>query len=70
MGTLDDSTMTAKRLLRGRRMVVGTPRYFAEAGIPKTPAGVSRTIVAFVEHLLGAHGGGTEVDREFTRPSA
>ncbi|WP_144152131.1 LysR family transcriptional regulator [Paraburkholderia sp. BCC1885] len=42
MGTLDDSTMTAKRILRGRRLVVGTPRYFAEAGIPQTPADLSR----------------------------
>jgi DNA-binding transcriptional LysR family regulator len=42
MGTLDDSTMTAKRILRGRRLVVGTPRYFAEAGIPTTPADLSR----------------------------
>jgi DNA-binding transcriptional LysR family regulator len=42
MGTLDDSTMTARRILRGRRLVVGTPRYFAEAGTPKTPAELSR----------------------------
>jgi DNA-binding transcriptional LysR family regulator len=42
MGTLDDSAMTARRILRGRRLVVGTPRYFAEAGIPKTPADLSR----------------------------
>ncbi|WP_176059555.1 LysR family transcriptional regulator [Paraburkholderia sp. BCC1876] len=42
MGTLDDSTMTARRVLRGRRLVVGTPRYFAEAGIPMTPAELSR----------------------------
>ncbi|MEA3114161.1 MAG: hypothetical protein QOG58_3960, partial [Caballeronia sp.] len=42
MGSLDDSTMTARRILRGRRLVVGTPRYFAEAGIPKTPAELSR----------------------------
>jgi DNA-binding transcriptional LysR family regulator len=42
MGTLDDSTMTARRILRGRRLVVGTPCYFAEAGIPKTPAELSR----------------------------
>jgi DNA-binding transcriptional LysR family regulator len=42
MGTLDDSVMTARRILRGRRLVVGTPRYFAEAGIPKTPAELSR----------------------------
>jgi DNA-binding transcriptional LysR family regulator len=42
MGTLDDSIMTARRILRGRRLVVGTPRYFAEAGIPKVPADLSR----------------------------
>lgn len=42
MGTLDDSTMTAKRIVRGRRLVVGTPQYFAEAGIPTTPADLSR----------------------------
>jgi DNA-binding transcriptional LysR family regulator len=42
MGTLDDSTMTARRILRGRRLVVGTPSYFADAGIPKTPADLSR----------------------------
>ncbi|VVD31690.1 MULTISPECIES: LysR substrate-binding domain-containing protein [Paraburkholderia] len=42
MGTLDDSTMAAKRIVRGRRLVVGAPRYFAEAGIPTTPADLSR----------------------------
>lgn len=42
MGTLDDSSMTAKRIVRGRRLVVGTPRYFAEAGIPATPADLSQ----------------------------
>ncbi|CAN7781414.1 LysR substrate-binding domain-containing protein [Caballeronia sp. LjRoot34] len=42
MGALDDSTMTARRILRGRRLVVGTPRYFADAGVPKTPADLSR----------------------------
>ena len=42
MGTLDDSTMTARRILRGRRLVVGTPGYFADAGVPTTPAELSR----------------------------
>jgi DNA-binding transcriptional LysR family regulator len=42
MGALDDSTMTAKRILRGRRLIVGTPCYFAQAGIPRTPAELSR----------------------------
>jgi len=66
MGTLDDSAMTAKRLLRGRRRVVGTPRYFAEAGIPKTPDDLSRH-QAIVYSLRGggeswsfSHNDGTE----------
>jgi DNA-binding transcriptional LysR family regulator len=42
MGTLDDSTMTARRIWRGRRLVVGTPSYFAAFGIPRTPADLSR----------------------------
>jgi DNA-binding transcriptional LysR family regulator len=42
MGTLDDSTMTARRIANGRRLVVGTPSYFAEAGLPQTPVDLSR----------------------------
>jgi DNA-binding transcriptional LysR family regulator len=42
MGTLDDSSMTARRLAQCRRLVVGTPRYFAAMGVPKTPAELSR----------------------------
>jgi DNA-binding transcriptional LysR family regulator len=42
MGTLDDSTMTARRISTGRRLIVGTPSYFAEAGLPRTPADLSR----------------------------
>ncbi|CAG9240903.1 LysR family transcriptional regulator [Paraburkholderia caribensis] len=42
MGTLDDSTMTARRISSGRRFVVGTPSYFAEAGVPQTPADLNR----------------------------
>jgi DNA-binding transcriptional LysR family regulator len=38
MGTLADSTMTARRLSQSPRLVVGTPAYFATKGIPKTPA--------------------------------
>jgi DNA-binding transcriptional LysR family regulator len=38
MGALEDSAMTARRIARSPRLVVGTPAYFAEAGIPKTPA--------------------------------
>jgi DNA-binding transcriptional LysR family regulator len=42
MGALDDSAMTARRIAQGRRLVVGTPRYFEEFGIPETPADLSR----------------------------
>jgi DNA-binding transcriptional LysR family regulator len=38
MGVLGDSTMTARRLARGRRCVVGSPAWFAKAGEPRTPA--------------------------------
>jgi DNA-binding transcriptional LysR family regulator len=42
MGSLDDSAMTARRIAQSRRLVVGTPAYFAEAGLPKTPADLSQ----------------------------
>ncbi|WP_233836628.1 LysR family transcriptional regulator [Paraburkholderia sp. ZP32-5] len=42
MGALDDSTMTARRISSGRRLVVGTPAYFAEAGLPQTPDDLGR----------------------------
>jgi DNA-binding transcriptional LysR family regulator len=38
MGTLRDSAMTARKIAQSRRMVVGTPRYFAGAGEPEIPA--------------------------------
>ncbi|MFM0168567.1 LysR family transcriptional regulator [Paraburkholderia sediminicola] len=38
MGVLGDSAMTARRLTRGRRCVVGSPAWFAKAGEPRTPA--------------------------------
>jgi DNA-binding transcriptional LysR family regulator len=41
MGELDDSAMTARRIASSPRLVVGTPAYFAEAGIPKAPADLS-----------------------------
>jgi len=37
MGTLDDSGMTASKIGHCRRIVVGTPAYFAAAGEPKAP---------------------------------
>ncbi|MBN3728110.1 LysR family transcriptional regulator [Burkholderia sp. Ac-20379] len=41
MGTLDDSSMTARHIASSRRVVVATPAYLAEAGAPATPAALS-----------------------------
>ncbi|BDC42697.1 LysR family transcriptional regulator [Paraburkholderia terrae] len=42
MGALTDSSMTARRIGRSPRLVVGTPDYFARAGVPTTPAELHR----------------------------
>src|SRR5262249_5771545 len=36
MGALTDSSLTARKIGEGRRLVVGTPSYFARAGEPRT----------------------------------
>ncbi|MPW23883.1 LysR family transcriptional regulator [Paraburkholderia sp. CNPSo 3157] len=41
MGSLADSAMTARRIGRSPRLVVGTPGYFSRAGVPMTPADLS-----------------------------
>jgi len=38
MGTLADSTLTARRIGQSRRCVVGTPAYFERVGVPQMPA--------------------------------
>jgi DNA-binding transcriptional LysR family regulator len=38
MGSLGDSTLTARKLANGPRYVLGTAAYFARHGIPATPA--------------------------------
>jgi DNA-binding transcriptional LysR family regulator len=38
MGELSDSSMTARKIAQCRRVVLGTPAYFAEAGEPQAPA--------------------------------
>jgi DNA-binding transcriptional LysR family regulator len=37
MGSLDDSGMTARKVSESRRLVVGTPTYFRDAGTPQQP---------------------------------
>jgi DNA-binding transcriptional LysR family regulator len=41
MGALPDSSLIARKVATGRRLVVGTPAYFKRAGIPATPAELS-----------------------------
>jgi len=42
MGDLGDSSMTARRVARGRRVVVATPRYLERHGRPQLPAELAR----------------------------
>ena len=42
MGDLGDSSMTARRITTDRRMVVATPAYLAERGVPKVPADLAQ----------------------------
>ncbi len=42
MGELVDSTLSARRIASPRRLVLATPRYFARAGAPETPADLLR----------------------------
>jgi DNA-binding transcriptional LysR family regulator len=41
MGSLTDSTLTARKIGQARRLVLGTPGYFAKAGEPSVPADLS-----------------------------
>ena len=42
MGKLVDSALTVRRIGRCKRLVLGTPCYFERAGIPATPADLSK----------------------------
>jgi DNA-binding transcriptional LysR family regulator len=42
MGKLMDSALTARRIARCKRLVLGTPAYFDHAGTPSTPSELSR----------------------------
>jgi DNA-binding transcriptional LysR family regulator len=42
MGKLMDSGLTARRIARCKRLVLGTPAYFDRAGIPSTPSELSK----------------------------
>jgi DNA-binding transcriptional LysR family regulator len=42
MGKMMDSTLTARRIARCKRLVLGTPAYFDRAGTPSTPSELSK----------------------------
>lgn len=65
MGTLSDSGMTARRIAQCRRLLVGTPAYFARAGVPQAPADLAGH-EAIIHAQNSGHGwsfrrGGTEI---------
>lgn len=50
MGRLTDSSMTARRIGRGKRFVIGTPAYFERAGTPKKPADlINHQIIVYTQ---------------------
>lgn len=56
MGELKDSSLTARIIGQGSRIVVGAPSYFEKKGVPRTPA-------ELVDHeavIYDQRGGGTE----------
>ena len=56
MGPLEDSTLTARRIARGRHAVVGTSVYFARAGEPAAPGDLNAH-----DAVIYAQGGGGAV---------
>ncbi len=54
MGSLADSSLTARKIGQGRRLVLGTPSYFAKAGEPRTPT----DLVAHQAVIYDQRGGG------------
>jgi DNA-binding transcriptional LysR family regulator len=56
MGTLTDSALTARKLSRAHRRVVGCPAYFEGAGIPQVPA----DLVQHQAVIYDQPGGGTD----------
>jgi len=57
MGDLGDSSMTARRIATGQRMVVAAPAYLARHGVPQAPADLARHEA--VVHLTDAGGAAT-----------
>lgn len=56
MGNLGDSSMTARRIARGRRAVFATPRYLAERGTPSIPADLANHTAVIYSKDIGSTG--------------
>lgn len=55
MGSLTDSSLTARKIGQGRRVVLGTPSYFANSGVPMSPTDlVSHQAVIYDQRGGGA----------------
>lgn len=55
MGSLTDSSLTARKIGQGRRVVLGTPSYFANSGVPTSPTDlVSHQAVIYDQRGGGA----------------
>jgi DNA-binding transcriptional LysR family regulator len=54
MGTLRDSSLAARKIGSGRRVVVGAPAYFERAGIPRSPVELSaHAAVIYIQNGIG-----------------
>jgi DNA-binding transcriptional LysR family regulator len=74
-GTLHDSSVIARRIATGRRLVVGTPAFFEREGIPETPGDLARlaAVIYTMERtgggeLFGFRRGDSEIDVRLSGP--
>ena len=56
MGDLPDSALTARKISQGRRLVIGTPSYFASKGEPVTPS----DLISHQAIIYDQRGGGAD----------
>lgn len=54
MGSLSDSTLTARKIGQCGRFVLGTPAYFERAGVPSTPDDLAHHQAVFLERSAAA----------------
>jgi DNA-binding transcriptional LysR family regulator len=66
MGTLSDSSLTARKIAECRRVVLGTPAYFERHGEPACPADLSQHQAVIYTLGGGAHWQFTKAGEEQT----